>query len=222
MGENFSTLKLTYVFTLNADVSQFSLIAQAQVQTLSPKEMYMPLVEKWAAFYHVSVDKMVNIIDGETGGTWDNTLVGGLGELGIVQILPSAWPHITKEQALTPDFSIQFLAQQISLGHDYYWSECSCIKYARALGVRIPTVQSASDLQPNGIASIGNLVLLHYSTEDHVAVIEGFTKDGTGLIVRESNFSPCKVGTRIIALSDPHIAGFWDSEVYALQGSNGT
>lgn len=42
-------------------------------------------------------------------------------DVGIAQINVDAWPTITEEQMLDPAFSIDFMAQQFSIGHAHYW-----------------------------------------------------------------------------------------------------
>lgn len=88
--------------------------------------------------------------------------------------------------------------------------ECSCIKTARNLGVKIPFGTNAKDLVPNSPPIIGGLILLKYGVH-HVVVLEGF--EG-GFQVAEGNFEkgPCVVTRRRIDFNDPHIIGFWDSK----------
>jgi hypothetical protein len=85
--------------------------------------------------------------------------------------------------------------------------ECSCIKTARALGVKVPFNTNAEDIKPVSIPQIGGLVLLRYDKKFHVAVLEGFKG---GFQVAEGGFikGPCVVTRRIIDFNDSHIAGF--------------
>lgn len=70
--------------------------------------------------WHVKREIIAKVIECESGR--DKNAIGALGEVGIVQILPRAWPSISKEQMLDASFSIDFLAHQISTGHGYYWA----------------------------------------------------------------------------------------------------
>lgn len=41
---------------------------------------------------------------------------------GLVQIHLPAHPHITKEQALDPEFALDFLARNLAVGRENMWS----------------------------------------------------------------------------------------------------
>jgi soluble lytic murein transglycosylase-like protein len=69
--------------------------------------------------YSVKRQIIADVIQCESSGKTD--AIGKLGEVGIVQILPRAWPSISREQMLDASFSIDFLAYQLSIGHGYYW-----------------------------------------------------------------------------------------------------
>lgn len=160
-----------------------------------------------ATAFGISTSTFSNIIQGESN--WDNNAVGKLGELGLFQILPSAHPDLTKEQMLDIDFELNWAANEIKQGREWQWTECSCIKTARAMGVQLPKVADASELQSNSPPRIGGAVLFHYKAVDHVAYIKSFTADGTGMIVVEGNFEHCKIDTRFVSWNDPFIKGYW-------------
>lgn len=85
---------------------------------------------------------------------------------------------------------------------------CSCILYARALGVAIPNSTDAVDLKPNSVPVVGGLVLLTYSSGiSHVAVITALLEGG--VMVTEANYRRCKEGQRLISWKDPNLRGFW-------------
>lgn len=44
--------------------------------------------------------------------------------VGLVQINNCYWPDITFEQASSINFSIEFLAKNLAIGHCRYWSTC--------------------------------------------------------------------------------------------------
>lgn len=70
---------------------------------------------------------MMKIIGCESGG--NITAVGDKGtSFGLVQIHLIAHPEITKVQAFTPDFAIQFLAENIAIGNVKIWS-CAKIEH---------------------------------------------------------------------------------------------
>lgn len=74
----------------------------------------------WADFYGVSRAEMYFTIQCESG--FNPKAVGKLGELGIAQIYRKYHPEVSKGEALDPDWSIQWMAKQFSLGHQDWWS----------------------------------------------------------------------------------------------------
>jgi hypothetical protein len=85
---------------------------------------------------------------------------------------------------------------------------CSCVSFAKALTGHLgETWGNAGNIQPNTTKpQIGFLVLLNEGTYGHVAVIQSIV--GDTIIIRESNYIPCKTGTRTLHISDPQIRGF--------------
>lgn len=88
---------------------------------------------------------------------------------------------------------------------------CSCIKYARSIGVNLPYNTNASDVVANSRPTIGGLVLLDYGNIEHVAIIQEFTD--TGFKVKESNYRKCKETERIIQFDSPFIRGFYSDKI---------
>lgn len=129
------------------------------------------------------------------------------GDYGLVQINLEQFPNVSKEEALDPIFSLRWAADRLSKGEDWLWTSCSCIQMAKALHVPIPKGYNAWDIIPNGPPAKGGLIVFSYHGVRHVAVIQSFGTEG--IVVRESNYTPCKIGTRTISYSDPHIVGFW-------------
>lgn len=64
----------------------------------------------------VSPETMIRVIGCETGGTWDHSVVGPNGELGILQIDP----RYHAEAYGTPYQQIEYAANH--LGGDVYWA----------------------------------------------------------------------------------------------------
>lgn len=155
----------------------------------------------------VSYETLYNIIDGES--RWNVDVPdGAAGEIGIAQILPTAHPNLTREQMSDPLFSLQFVIDEIKKGNQWKWVGCSCVQFARALGVKIPPKTDAKDLKPNATPQIGGLVLLKYGKLDHVATITSLGSQDFS--VREANYqSPCQITKRTITYQDKAIRGFW-------------
>lgn len=98
---------------------------QAQIlpveRVLSIDSMITTSSKRWG------VDRRVvaQIIKCESGG--NPNAVGKIGEIGLVQILPSAHPELTIKQMKDPQFSIDFLARNLTK-HSSWWS-CYSLLY---------------------------------------------------------------------------------------------
>lgn len=86
------------------------------------------LVNKYAEEYHVSPTVMVNTINCEDT-TWNpqkqsDIVKNGVREesYGLSQINLPSNPNVTKEQAQDPEYSINFMASEMSKGHAQKWS----------------------------------------------------------------------------------------------------
>lgn len=96
---------------------------------LSGKEYYLSLVEKYAIEYNVSATTMKKVISCENN-TWDpkrqSDIINSKGERenswGLSQIHLPSHPHISREQAQDPEFSIEFMAKAFSKGQQTKWS----------------------------------------------------------------------------------------------------
>jgi len=125
---------------------------------------------------------------------------------GIVQIHYETW-GFTKEEVLDPEFSLRFAAKHIKADTAWkYWTPLNCyiyLKFARKIPLP-PTAQ----LWPNSEAHIGAVALFRYSNGvRHYAEVIGLSEGRITLM--EANFEPGKVGKRTIAMTDPHLQGFW-------------
>jgi len=79
----------------------------------------------------------LSVIDCETAGTWRQDIQSGhyqsYGQelsFGVAQIHLPSHPTITKEQAINPLFSLNWMAEQWSQGNQWMWS-CYNQKYAK-------------------------------------------------------------------------------------------
>ncbi len=81
------------------------------------------IIERYSSLYGVSEATMTHIVLKES--TMCTNMIGDNGNsIGCVQINLIYHPEITKKQALDPDFSINWLAKQLSLGHCSWWMTC--------------------------------------------------------------------------------------------------
>lgn len=85
-------------------------------------------IDYYAQKYHVSPITMSDIIHCESNG--DPAIQSGMinkegkqeNSWGLVQINLDYNPSITKEEALDPEFSLDFLAHKISIGKAKLWA----------------------------------------------------------------------------------------------------
>ena len=86
----------------------------------SNRTYFRELSYKYANKYGVDPVRMWKIVLCESGGRPDAKNPHS-SATGIVQILLSAHPTITKEQALDPDFSLEWMAQNLAAGRWSMW-----------------------------------------------------------------------------------------------------
>jgi hypothetical protein len=87
------------------------------------------LIEFYAVKYGVSKDVMHTVVKCESGYK-PNAVGDGGNSFGLSQIhLPSWGGQITKEQALDPNFALEFMAEKLSKGKGKLWT-CYRMFYA--------------------------------------------------------------------------------------------
>lgn len=79
------------------------------------------LIDEKSAEYNVSASLMRKIIHCESSGN-PNAVGDGGYSFGLVQIHSPSWPDITQEQAVDPEFAINFLAKKLSEDKGHLWT----------------------------------------------------------------------------------------------------
>lgn len=91
--------------------------------------------------------------------------------------------------------------------------KCSCVQYLReVLGVEIHG--DAKTQQPNITfreLQYGDVVILNYSGTWHVGMFVETTNEG--ILIKDSNYTPCTPRTRLIPFNDEALVGFQRPEV---------
>jgi len=85
---------------------------------------YAPPLEtivKYAKLYKVSQETMLKVIECESNNN-PHAIGDGGKSFGIVQIYLPSHPDIIKEQALDPDFAIDFLAKNLAQNKGNMWT----------------------------------------------------------------------------------------------------
>lgn len=99
-----------------------------EVQVDWTKERILEEIETQAQKYGVSAEVMKTVIECESMGSTTiqsyHKRPDGSRErsFGLVQIFLDAHPHITREEAIDPQFAIEFLAKNLKAGRGNLWS----------------------------------------------------------------------------------------------------
>lgn len=92
----------------------------AYASTFTPETYTRLLIDKYGADLSTSTREIIQeVIRCESG--FNKLAVGKQGERGLVQILPTAHPQVTPEQAFNADFSVKFITDGFRQGHQNWW-----------------------------------------------------------------------------------------------------
>lgn len=146
-----------------------------------------------------------NVLDTETGRTWDCDLVGSSGELGCYQIIPSFHPNV---DPLNFEEATRYFISEYKAGREWQWVGCSCVKAARLSVANLPR-QNADAFQPNSTKGEGKLAILEYSGKRHVVAYR--VAVGGIFAPKEGNKTPCLIKERFITDQElrENLIGFW-------------
>ena len=86
------------------------------------------LIDFYANKYGVDANLMRAVINCESRNV--ETAIGDGGKsYGLVQIHLPSWPEITKEQAINPDFALDFMAKKFSENRENLWTCYTLLKF---------------------------------------------------------------------------------------------
>lgn len=91
-----------------------------KVRTSRGDQTYRALSDSFAKQYGVDADRMWRIVICESGGRADAKNAHS-SATGIVQILLSAHPDVTRAQAFDPAFSLEWMAKHLAAGRWSMW-----------------------------------------------------------------------------------------------------
>lgn len=156
---------------------------------------------------------LFNMVKSESD--WDPTAQGDKGcSWGIVQINICAHKTITKEQALDPNWALNYAAQALASGTDDEWTSCNCYSL---VWTKIPNLPHMADILPNtDKARVGEVAIFQYTDKEtgepikHVAYVT--SRDERSFTVQEANKEHCLIDTRTIPNSDAYLIGFWNPD----------
>ena len=147
---------------------------------------------------------VINVINSETGSTWNCDLVGTSGELGCLQIIPKYHPHV---DPLNFEESVRYFISEYRAGRGFLWTSCSCVKTAKLL---VPELKGdAKDLEINATMQTGKVAILRYDDVYH-AIPYKVTPEGL-VAPLNGNSKPCLMEyNRLFAWEEinDHLVGF--------------
>jgi len=154
--------------------------------------------------YGIGTTTLFNLIESES--QWNPNAESKTGDCGLTQ-LNEEHTGIPCNKAKDPDVALRYAAEKLAKGETWRWTVCSCVQQLKAMGIKVPKGWNADDFIPNTIPSKGVVIILKYKTLYHVALITDISDKG--FHIRESNYQPCKTGSRVIPFNSPEIVGFW-------------
>jgi len=128
------TIKLPEPIPLVEQINKLPITYISQTPIKTDKEIVKELIKVKGIQYNVSIPLMNQIVHCESGFNpnlqsshrYKHSRYAPVGSrelsFGAVQIHLPAHPHITKEQALNPEFAIDFLASNLAKGKGKMWS----------------------------------------------------------------------------------------------------
>lgn len=79
------------------------------------------LIDEYSLKYEVSASVMRNVIMCESSFN-PNAVGDGGNSFGLVQIHLPSWPSVSREQALDPEFAVEFLAKNLAIHNGKIWT----------------------------------------------------------------------------------------------------
>ena len=114
---SFSVIGSTTTYESVYPATDVPVIEQPTTLPVTPKEIIRSVSDSTG----ISYDVMYNVIECESG--FNPNAIGDNGHsFGLVQIFLEYHPTVTKEQALNPEFAINFLAEKLSQGKGNLWT----------------------------------------------------------------------------------------------------
>jgi hypothetical protein len=142
-----------------------------------------------------------NVINAETGKTWNCDLVGKVGELGCLQIRP----EFHDVDPLDLEASVRYFISEYKAGRGWQWTSANCYAYA-SLFTELPRM---SEILPNTSPKVGAVAIFEYP-QKHIGIVEKLTEEG--FYVKEANYFPGLIAKRFVSWNDPKLIGFYTPE----------
>lgn len=167
-----------------------------EVETIEEK------IDRIAIAHNIATTTLYNLAKSESQlGT---QRIGDDGKsCGVVHFHQDYYPE-ENSRCDDDEYILTRASEMISQGEEWKFTPCNCYAFATVLVGRLPKML---DILPNSnYPRVGGLVVLRYKNDKHIGVVQSVEKDGVW--IREANFEPCKLGSRLISWDDPALKGF--------------
>lgn len=196
------TLLLLIGMTTPSSVLSLPQVLEAQIEihdvTLQEKAGMV------AESFGISTTTFASLIQSES--SWNPEADNGY-DRGLVQISRVFHPEVTDEQAFSPDFALNWAAQQIKDGNLDSWTSCNCYLMTKTF---IPDLPKMKYLTPNSPLRKGAVAIYDYKGIPHYAYVTSVQNDPIyGHTEAGSNLKPCELYKRFVPENNPYLVGYW-------------
>jgi hypothetical protein len=124
---------------------------------------------------------------------------------GVVHFHKDYYP-LENSRCDDDEYILNRAAEMIATDEGWKFVPCNCYAYAEVLtSYKLPR---NIEIVPNeAYPKVGGLVILRYTNNKHIVVVTKVTEEG--IWIREANFKPCALGSRLLDWNDPRIKGYW-------------
>lgn len=179
----------------------------AEAASISSEAPIIVQIERTASKWGIASSTLYNLVKSESNFDPLATSTDGH-DRGLVQISNIYHPEVSDAQAFDSEFALNFAAEAISANKEEAWVSCNCVQFVKAMGVKLPRIIDAGNLDPNTKVPVkGGVIIMVYNGIHHLAYIDSVQEDG--IHIREANYSKCLIGRRVIPFNDPATIGFY-------------
>lgn len=151
----------------------------------------------------------------EAESNWNEKAQSSLSSAkGLAQFTNATWEENCIGDPLNGQDNIKCLLKLLNKGQSWRWfasmdkwTDCSCVRYVRSLGLDLPPIDSPKDLKTNTNPCIGCGVLLSYNGLPHIGLIMDIRPGG--VFARHQYLSKGKCITDISFFAWENIKGFY-------------
>lgn len=189
---------LTSTVTYTAIHAEASQAIEAQKE-----ETKLEQIDRIALAHNIATTTLYNLAFSES--SLGEKRVGDSGKsCGIIHFHKDYYPE-ENSRCGDDEYILSRAAEMIANDEEWKFTPCNCVSYTKTLVGKLPRMW---DIVPNSLyPRIGDLVILRYTNDKHIAVITKVTE--AGVWIKEANFKPCALGTRLIEFGDSHLKGYY-------------